>query len=100
MNQSRKKTILSVAGLILLILVLCVGIQMIYVGLGEAIPKSGPASSASQSLQPDPSQSGDLSGGAGQDHPAPSFCPFCGESLPSAFRWGQFCPYCGEQVEA
>ncbi len=91
MNQSRKKTALTVAGLIVLILVCVAAIELIFVGLGEAIPNQA-KDSASQSVQTQPPD---------QSAPAaPSFCPFCGEGLPSSFQWGQFCPWCGEQVNS
>ena len=32
------------------------------------------------------------------EHPAPSFCPDCGQGLPETFDWGQYCPYCGQQA--
>ena len=98
MNEKKKSGVLPIVGLILL-LVLCVaGVELIFTGLGKAIPNEArgqsPSVSASQSVQSTP-EAGDSSARS-----APSFCPFCGENLPSAFQWGQFCPYCGEQVEA
>ena len=90
-DPSKKKTILTVAGLLLLILVCVAAIELIFVGLGEAIPnEAGSSSGQSVSAQPEPSA---------PDRNAPSFCPFCGEGLPSSFQWGQFCPFCGERVE-
>ncbi len=91
MNPSKKKNLLTVAGLILLLLACVAAVELIFMGLGEAIPNQG-RGSASQSVQTElPDQSTPA---------APSFCPFCGEGLPSTFQWGQFCPYCGGQVEA
>ena len=91
MNPSKKKNLLTVAGLILLLLACVAAVELIFMGLGEAIPNQG-RGSAGQSVQ---TQLPDQSAPA-----APSFCPFCGEGLPSTFQWGQFCPYCGGQVEA
>lgn len=91
MNPSKKKNLLTVAGLILLLLACVAAVELIFMGLGEAIPNQG-RGSAGQSVQ---TQLPDQSTPA-----APSFCPFCGEGLPSTFQWGQFCPYCGGQVEA
>ena len=89
-NPSKKKTILTVAGLLLLILACVAAVELIFLGLGEAIPNQA-KDSAGQSVQTQPPD---------QSAPAaPSFCPFCGEGLPSAFQWGQFCPFCGERVE-
>ena len=91
MNPSKKKNLLTVAGLILLLLACVAAVELIFMGLGEAIPNQG-RGSAGQSVQTElPDQSTPA---------APSFCPFCGEGLPSTFQWGQFCPYCGGQVEA
>ena len=90
MNPSKKKNLLTVAGLILLLLACVAAVELIFMGLGEAIPNQG-RGSAGQSVQTQlPDQSAPV---------APSFCPFCGEGLPSTFQWGQFCPYCGGQVE-
>ena len=89
-NPSKKKTFLTVAGLLLLILACVAAVELIFLGLGEAIPNPS-RGSAGQSVQTEPPD---------QSAPAaPSFCPFCGEGLPSAFQWGQFCPFCGERVE-
>ena len=90
MNPSKKKNLLTVAGLILLLLACVAAVELIFMGLGEAIPNQG-RGSAGQSVQ---TQLPDESTPA-----APSFCPFCGEDLPSTFQWGQFCPFCGERVE-
>ena len=90
MNPSKKKNLLTVAGLILLLLACVAAVELIFMGLGEAIPNQG-RGSANQSVQSElPDQSTPA---------APSFCPFCGEGLPSTFQWGQFCPFCGERVE-
>ena len=107
MNNKRKRTVLSVAGLIVLLLLCVAGVQAVFAGLGMISAQNGGVSS-SQSTQAggDGSQPVQKPGAssvpedAGSAQPAPSFCPFCGEGLPSAFQWGQFCPYCGEQVEA
>ena len=99
MNETKKNKALPIVGLVLLLLLCMAGIELVFAGLGAAFPNhaQGGSSSASQSAEgADASQStGDAS-----SQEAPSFCPFCGEELPSAFQWGQFCPYCGEQVEA
>ena len=89
-DPSKKKTFLTVAGLLLLILACVAAVELIFLGLGKAIPNQA-KDSAAQSVQ---TQLPDQSAPA-----APSFCPFCGEGLPSAFQWGQFCPFCGERVE-
>ena len=89
-NPSKKKTILTVAGLLLLILACVAAVELIFLGLGEAIPNE--SRDSGQSVQ---TQLPDQSAPA-----APSFCPFCGEGLPSSFQWGQFCPWCGERVNS
>ena len=101
MNDQRKRTILSVIGMLALLIACVIGVQAVFAGLGAAFPQKdvslqgdGSQSQAAQE-QDMPEDAGD-----GSDRPAPSFCPFCGEGLPSSFRWGQYCPYCGEQVEA
>ena len=94
MNDQRKRTILSVIGMLALLIACVIGVQAVFAGLGAAIPNQGRGQSTSASA----SQS--TPDGAASAQSAPSFCPFCGENLPSAFQWGQFCPYCGEQVEA
>ena len=107
MNDKRKRTILSVVGMIVLLLVCAIGVQAVFAGLGMVSAQNGGVSS-SQSAQTEgdggqPAQEPGASSApedAGSAQPAPSFCPFCGEGLPSAFQWGQFCPYCGELVEA
>ena len=90
MNPSKKKTFLTVAGLLLLILACVAAVELIFLGLGKAIPNQA-KDSAAQSVQ---TQLPDQSAPA-----VPSFCPFCGEGLPSAFQWGQLCRFCGERVE-
>ena len=75
MSDKRKRTILSVVGMVALLIVLSL------IHISEPGASSAPED-------------------AGSAQPAPSFCPFCGEGLPSSFQWGQYCPYCGEQVEA
>ena len=89
-DPSKKKTILTVAGLLLLILACVAAVELIFLGLGKAIPNQAkdPAGQSVQTQLPDQSAPA-----------APSFCPFCGEGLPSSFQWGQFCPFCGERVE-
>ena len=107
MNDKRKRTILSVVGMIVLLLVCAIGVQAVFAGLGMVSAQNGGVSS-SQSAQTEgdggqPAQEPGASSApedAGSAQPAPSFCPFCGEGLPSSFQWGQFCPYCGEQIEA
>ena len=96
MNDKRKRAILSVVGMVALLIVCVIGVQAVFAGLGMVSAQHGGVSS-SQSAQAD----GDGSQPVQEPGaPAPSFCPFCGEGLPSSFQWGQFCPYCGEQVEA
>ena len=107
MNDKRKRTILSVVGMIVLLLVCAIGVQAVFAGLGMVSAQNGGVSS-SQSAQAegDGSQPAQEPGAssvqedAGSAQTAPSFCPFCGEGLHSSFQWGQFCPYCGEQIEA
>lgn len=96
MNDKRKRTILSVVGMVALLIVCVIGVQVVFAGLGMVSAQaegdgSQPAQEPGASSVPED---------AGSAQPAPSFCPFCGEGLPSSFQWGQFCPYCGEQVEA
>ena len=67
-NPSKKKTILTVAGLLLLILACVAAVELIFLGLGEAIPNESRDSGQSVSVQPDQSAPGQA---------APSFCPFC-----------------------
>lgn len=107
MNDKRKRTILSVVGMIVLLLVCAIGVQAVFAGLGMvSAQRGGVSSSQSAQAEGDGSQPAQEPGAssapedAGSAQPAPSFCPFCGEGLPSSFQWGQFCPYCGEQVEA
>ena len=79
------------------------GVQAVFAGLGmvsaqmaASPPARGPGGRRKPAGQePGSSQPED----AGSAQSAPSFCPFCGEGLPSSFQWGQFCPYCGERVE-
>ena len=94
MNEKKKSGVFPIVGLILLLLLCVAGVELVFAGLGAAIPNQGRGQSTSASA----SQS--TPDGAASAQSAPSFCPFCGEKLPSAFQWGQFCPYCGEQVEA
>lgn len=107
MNDKKKRTILSVVGMIVLLLVCAFGVQAVFAGLGMVGSQSGGSSSSSQSVPADGSQGqtdqetgAPEESGTGSAQSAPSFCPFCGEGLPSSFQWGQFCPYCGERVEA
>ena len=106
MNEKKSNGILSIVGLIALLIACVIGVQAMFTALG-AMGAEGKAA-GNQTVQADASQSAggaetpDAAQGAegASQQPAPSFCPFCGEGLPSAFQWGQFCPYCGEQVEA
>ena len=108
MKDQKKRTILSVVGMVALLIVCVVGVQAVFAGLGMVSAQQGDVSSSSQSAQADGdgSQMVQNPGASsapedtGSDQPSPSFCPFCGEGLPSAFQWGQFCPYCGKLVEA
>ena len=106
MNEKKNNGILSIVGLIALLIACVIGVQAMFTALGAMVAEGKAA--GSQTVQADASQSAggaetpDTAQGAegASQQPAPSFCPFCGEGLPSAFQWGQFCPYCGEQVEA
>ena len=108
MSDKRKRTILSVVGMVALLIVCLIGVQAVFAGLGMVSAQQGDVSSSSQSAQADGDGSQMVQNpgassapeDAGSAQPAPSFCPFCGEGLPSSFQWGQFCPYCGEQIEA
>ena len=97
MNDQKKSSVFPIIGMILLVAVLCVCLKGVFALLDASIPQSAqPDSTQSQSAQsPDPA---DVDGSDDKIQP-PSFCPFCGEGLPSTFRWGQFCPWCGEKVE-
>ena len=57
-NPSKKKTILTVAGLLLLILACVAAVELIFLGLGEAIPNESRDSGQSVSVQPDQSAPG------------------------------------------
>ena len=106
MSDKRKRTILSVVGMVALLIVCVIGVQAVFAGLGMVSAQHGVSSSQSAQEEGDGSQPAQEPGAssvpedAGSAQPAPSFCPFCGEGLPSSFQWGQFCPYCGEQIEA
>ena len=103
MNQKKKSSPLLIVGLVLLVLVCFMGIQLIFAGLGEAIPNEARLSESQSSQQGEQASSAQDTSGAGEENggeTAPKFCPFCGENLPSAFQWGQFCPYCGQQIQA
>ena len=95
MKENKTKSWLTIAGLIALIAALFLCVELIFLGLGRAIPNqaagSGEADSPPGPAQETPAPSG--------EEKSPAFCPFCGEGLPSSFRWGQFCPWCGERVE-
>ena len=106
MNGQKKRTVFSVLGLVALLLACMVGVQGVFAGLGM-VAAQGEGSEVSQSASADASQSQpegerEPSGSGETDaaQPAPRFCPFCGEGLPSTFQWGQYCPYCGEQVNS
>ena len=90
MNDKRKRTILSVVGMIVLLLVCAIGVQAVFAGLGMVSAQNGGVSS-SQSAQTE----GD--GGQPAQEPGASSAP---EDAGSAQPAPSFCPYCGEQVEA
>jgi len=97
--MGKKSELPQILGLIALIVVLVIGVKVLFSSLsvinshnestGQTIEVTEPEGSTETS-QPT------AEGGA----EAPSFCPYCGKQLPSAFQWGQFCPFCGEQVQA
>ena len=89
--EEKKKSWLTIAGLIALIVVLFLGIKLVFAGLGAAIPQK-PAGPGEPGLT-------EQVGEPGPEQTAPAFCPFCGEGLNESFQWGQYCPYCGEKVE-
>jgi predicted RNA-binding Zn-ribbon protein involved in translation (DUF1610 family) len=92
-TQSDKKNTLTIAGLVVLIALLVLGIQGIFLGLERVMPnKEGTTSQAEISV--DTEYSTDA-----ENAPTPSYCTYCGEKLPESFQWGQFCPYCGQRVE-
>ena len=97
MNEKKRRNWLTIAGLIALIIALCLCVELLFLGLGKAIPNQAAGSGAADSPE-GPAQEEPLPGPGGEER-APSFCPFCGEGLPSSFQWGQYCPWCGEQVE-
>ena len=107
MSDKRKRTILSVVGMIVLLLVCAIGVQAVFAGLGMVSAQHGGVSS-SQSAQAEgdgsqPAQEPGASSApedAGSAQPAPSLCPLCGEGQPTSIPWGPVCPYSGEQVEA
>ena len=105
MNQPTKRTLLSIGGMVLLLIACVLGVQLIFAWMGTAFSTStGDSQSQSAPVERSQSQEQILADasedGAGSVQSAPSFCPFCGEGLPSSFQWGQFCPYCGEQVSS
>ena len=104
MSDKRKRTILSVVGMVALLIVCVIGVQAVFAGLGMVSAQNGDIlDSQSAQAEGDGSQPAQEPGASsvpedvGSAQPAPSFC---GEGLPSSFQWGQFCPYCGEQIEA
>ena len=107
MSDKRKRTILSVVGMVALLIVCVIGVQAVFAGLGMVSAQHGGVSSGqgaqgggdgSRPVQEPGASSAPEDAGSAQ--PAPSFCPLWGEGLPPSSQWGQFCPYCGEQVEA
>ncbi len=98
MNEKKRRNWLAIAGLIALIIALCLCVELLFLGLGAAIPERA-AGSGEANPPAGPAQEEPLPGPGGEER-SPAFCPFCGEGLPGSFRWGQFCPWCGEQVEA
>ena len=94
-NETKKSGLWSIAGMVVLIIVLFVGIKAVFAGLEAAIPQNKTDVSASQSQSVGAGQNQEEPGGL----PAPGFCPFCGEALNDSFQWGQYCPFCGELVE-
>ena len=93
MSEGEKKggELWKIAGAILLILALFVGVQLIFSGLERAIPKERGDVSQSASSPQKPSD--------GEER-RPLYCVHCGEKLPEDFQWGWFCPYCGEMTES
>lgn len=91
-EKGKKHQGLMIAGLIVLILALMLGVTLIFAGLEAMVP-------ASRSGQTAPPGSQSASASQSREEAVPSFCPFCGEALHESFQWGQFCPWCGEKVE-
>ena len=91
MNDNGKNTgnWKKIAGGILLIAVLFVGVKFVFWGLDQIIPKGR------TDTPPDMSVSYAVDG----EPDAPRFCVHCGRALPESFQWGQFCPWCGEKNE-
>ena len=107
MSDKRKRTILSVVGMVALLIVCVIGVQAVFAGLGMVSAQNGDIlDSQSAQAEGDGSQPAQEPGASsvpedvGSAQPAPSFSPFCGEGLPSSIHSRQFCPYCGEQIEA
>ena len=95
--EEKKKSWLTIAGLIALIVVLFLGIKLVFAGLGAAIPQK-PAGPGEPTVPGEPGLTEQV-GQPGPGQTAPAFCPFCGRELNASFQWGQFCPFCGEKVE-
>lgn len=94
-NGRRAKSILVMAGMILLIVLLVLGVNAIFSMLDTRYPfLHADASASSQSSSA--SDAGRTETGDGEE--APRFCPACGKQLREGFQWGQYCPYCGEMV--
>lgn len=98
--MGKKSELPQILGLIALIVVLVLGVKVLFSSL--SVINSHSVSAGQTTELAEPGQSTESSPSAGEENgaEAPSFCPYCGKQLPSAFQWGQFCPFCGEQVQA
>lgn len=87
-NQVEKKE-KSLIFWIMLLALLMAGVVGVFTMLEAVMPQQWEAQQQQQALE-QMEQS---------KPPVPSFCPYCGDSLPEAFDWGRYCPYCGKIVD-
>ena len=94
--MEKKSELPQILGLIALIVVLVIGVKVLFSSLSVIDSHSVSSSQSIGSAELDMNRTEEEKAGT----EAPSFCPYCGKQLPSAFQWGQFCPFCGEQIQA
>lgn len=94
--MEKKSELPQILGLIALIVVLVIGVKVLFSSLSVIDSHSVSSSQSIGAAELDMNRTEEEKDGV----EAPSFCPYCGKQLPSAFQWGQFCPFCGEQIQA